>query len=164
MPGEDGKAPAPAGSSSSSSSGAGSPQDDASSSSSSSSDSHDSSNAAPDAAPDATSGQPKLTDKGSHGSHGRKGHHAQTDSDRVDEDLSVSHFYLQSGNPMGAYLRAQDAVKTQPDYAVGHYALGEAAAKLGHRDEAEAEFKQYLKLDPGGEKAKDAEKELAKLH
>ncbi len=159
MPGADGKPTAPAGSSGSPQP-SNQPQDDAPGSSSSSSSSSSSDHANSDSASGDNDTQPKLIDKGS---HGRRSHHGQSDSDRVDEDLSVSHFYLQSGNLMGAYLRAQDAVKTQPDYARGHYALGEAAEKLGHRDEAKAEFKQYLKLEPDGEKAKSAEKELKKL-
>jgi len=88
---------------------------------------------------------------------------AQTDTERVDEDLSVAHYYLQSGNTMGAYLRAQDAVKTQPDYPAGHFVLAEAARKLKKNDEATTEYKAYLKLEPDGDEAKSAEKALAEL-
>jgi len=88
---------------------------------------------------------------------------SQTDDQRVDEDLSVAHYYLQSGNMMGAYLRAQDAVKTQPEYAAGHFTLAEAAQKLKKNDEAIAEYKAYLKLEPDGDEAKSAEKALEGL-
>jgi hypothetical protein len=87
----------------------------------------------------------------------------QTDTERVDEDLSIAKFYGQSGNKMGAYLRAKDAVKTQPDYPEAHFVLGEAARRLGKNDEALAEFTTYLKLAPDGERAKAAEKALEGL-
>jgi len=64
---------------------------------------------------------------------------------------------------MGSYLRAQDAVKTQPDYPAGHFALAEAARRLKKNDEAAAEYKAYLKLEPDGDDAKSAEKALAEL-
>jgi Tfp pilus assembly protein PilF len=88
----------------------------------------------------------------------------QTANERVDEDLSVSHFYIQSGDFQGAYLRAQDAVKTQPDYALAHFSLAEAAEKLNKNSEAVQEFQTYLKLEPDGKKAKAAEKALEKLN
>ena len=81
----------------------------------------------------------------------------------MDEDLSIAKFYGQSGNYMGAYLRAKDAVKTQPDYAEGHFALGEAAKRLKKKDEAVTEFQAYLKLSPDGDQAKAAEKALDEL-
>lgn len=107
--------------------------------------------------------KPKLTDKGSEGKRSKKVVKPQTDTERVDDDLSVARFYGQSGNYMGAYLRAKDAVKTQPDFAEGHFALGEAAKRLKKKDEAVAEFQTYLKLSPDGEKAKTAEKALEEL-
>jgi Tfp pilus assembly protein PilF len=88
----------------------------------------------------------------------------QTDSERVDEDLSIAHFYIQSGNLSGAYLRAQDAVKIQPDYALAHFSLGEAAMKLKKNAEAVKEFQTYLKLEPDGKQAKAAEKALDQLN
>jgi hypothetical protein len=150
--------------------GASKPGDDASSSSSSSSD-------VPDAAPGKPSGSasaknpdddddddpPKLRDKGSSGRRTLKVIKPQSDDDRVDEDLSVAKFYAQSGNSMGAYMRAKDAVKLQPEYPPGHFALAEAAKKLNKKDEAVVEFQAYLKLAPDGEKAKAAEKALAEL-
>jgi hypothetical protein len=84
----------------------------------------------------------------------------QTDTARVDEDLSIAKYYGQTGNKMGAYLRAKDAVKIQPEYPEAHYILGEAARRLGKNDEALAEFTTYLKLSPDGERAKAAEKAL----
>ena len=88
----------------------------------------------------------------------------QTDTERVDEDLNIAHFYLQSGNMMGAYLRSQDAVKLQPDYALAHFSLAEAARKLGKNAEAVQEYQRYLKLEPDGKQSKAAEKALAELN
>lgn len=107
--------------------------------------------------------KPKLTDKGSEGTRSNKVNKPQTDTARVDEDLSVAKFYGQSGNYMGAYLRAKDAVRTQPEYPDGHFALGEAARRLNKNDEAAAEFREYLKLSPDGVRAKAAEKALDEL-
>ena len=87
----------------------------------------------------------------------------QTDDERVDEDLRVSKFYLNDENYQGAYLRAKDAVQVQPDYSATHFALAEVAQKMKKKDEAIAEYQAYLKLDPDGEKAKDAKKALADL-
>lgn len=87
----------------------------------------------------------------------------QTDDERVDEDLRVSKFYLNDENYQGAYLRAKDAVKVQPEYSATHFALAEVAQKMKKNDEAIAEYQAYLKLDPDGEKAKAAKKALAEL-
>jgi len=148
--------------------------EDASSSSSSGSSSSSSSEDDASAAPgtrshpknpddDDDDDPPKLTDKGSTGRRVLKVVKPQSDDERVDEDLSIAKYYGQSGNYMGAYLRAKDAVKTQPEYAEGHFALGEAAKRLKKKDEAAAEFQTYLKLSPDGEKAKAAEKALEEL-
>ena len=107
--------------------------------------------------------KPKLADKGSSGRRTLKVVKPQSDTARVDEDLSVAKFYGQSGNYMGAYMRAKDAVKTQPEYPDGHFALGEAAKRLKKKDEAVAEFQAYLKLAPDGQQAKAAEKALDEL-
>jgi hypothetical protein len=109
-------------------------------------------------------GPPKLSDKGSEGKLTQKTVKPQTDSERVDEDLRVAKFYGQSGNPMGAYLRAKDAVKTEPDLPEARFVMGEAANRLNKKDEAKAEFGEYLRLAPDGEHARAAEKNLSKLN
>ncbi len=137
------------------------PWDDSSSSSSSSSRGDDPSADAPDdpAAvskgdpPEGTSVHRKLP----------KVQRVQTDDERVDEDLRVAKFYMRDDNLPGAYLRAKDAVKVQPDYSAGHFALGEIAQKMKKKDEAVAEYQTYLKLDPAGEKAKAARLALEQL-
>jgi tetratricopeptide (TPR) repeat protein len=137
------------------------PGDDSSSSSSSSSSGDDVDPAHPDDPafkgdnpPEGTSVHRKLP----------KPKHIQSDDERVDEDLSVAKFYMRDENYQGAYLRAQDAVKIQPDYSATHFALAQIAEKMKKKDEAIAEYETYLKLDPDGEKAKDAKKALAELN
>jgi hypothetical protein len=135
------------------------PGDDSSSSSSSSRSSTDADNPADVG--------PPLKDEGTEGTstHRKlpKVRKVQTDDERVDEDLNVAKFYMGDENFQGAYLRSKDAVQVQPDYSNAHFALAVAAQKLKKKDEAIAEFKAYLKLDPSGEKSKEAQKALAEL-
>jgi hypothetical protein len=141
---------------------------DAGSSSSSSSSSGD---ANPDGGPNPADGKPGLKDEGTTGESARSrrrrlrpmAQKTLSDDERVDEDLSVAHFYQQSGNLMGAYLRSKDAVKTEPNEPDGHLALAEVAQKMGKKDEAVAEYTAYLKLDPDGDGAKAAKKALEKM-
>ena len=87
----------------------------------------------------------------------------QTPEEREAEDLDIAHYYTQTGDVKGAYLRSQDAVKTAPDDPDAHFALAEAALKMNKRDEAVAEYNACLKLDPTDKEAKAARKELARL-
>jgi tetratricopeptide (TPR) repeat protein len=123
--------------------------------------------------PGAGAADPALTDKGSEGTPtpGRHilhrvnpvGTKLQSSDERESEDLDVAHFYMQSGDLKGAYLRGQDAVKIAPDDPGAHYLLAETARKLNKRDEAIAEYNACLKLDPPEKQAKDARKALAAL-
>jgi len=128
------------------------------------------------ATPDASAGdEPALKDKGSEGTTTTPGRHLlhrvnpaatklQTADERVAEDLDTAHFYTQTGNLQGAYLRTKDAVKTAPDDADAHFALAEIAMKLNKRDEAIAEYNACLKLDPTAKQIKEAHKALARLN
>ncbi len=87
----------------------------------------------------------------------------QTPDERVDEDITVAKFYLNRGSYMAAYLRSKDAVKTEPNYAETHFSLAQAAEKMKKTDEAKAEYNAYLKLSPGGDNAKTAQKALEAL-
>ncbi len=87
----------------------------------------------------------------------------QSDDERVDEDLNVAKFYYRDENYQGAYLRAKDAINVQPDYSTPHFVLAQIAEKMKKKDEAIAEYQAYLKLDPEGEKAKEARRALAEL-
>jgi hypothetical protein len=119
--------------------------------------------------------QPPLNDKGSDGEAQPPGRHIlhrvnpigtklQTDDEREAEDLDIAHYYTQTGDLQGAYLRSQDAVKTEPDDPDAHFALAEIARKLNKRDQAIAEYKTCLKLDPLPQEASAARKALARLN
>jgi hypothetical protein len=140
------------------------------SSSSSSSSSSDGDDATP-ADPNAT---PELKDKGSEGAPAVPGRHIlhrvnppgtklQSNDEREQEDLDVAHYYTQTGDLQGAYLRSQDAVKTAPDDPDAHFALAEIALKLNKKDEAIAEYSACMKLDPTEKELKDSRKALARL-
>lgn len=153
------------------------PGDPAADSSSSSSSSSSSDDTAPDpaAAPTpATPAQPGLSDKGSEGAAQPPGRHIlhrvnpigtklETDDERETEDLDIAHFYTQTGDLQGAYLRSQDAVKIAPGDPDAHFALAEAARKLNKRDQAIAEYSACLKFDPSDKEAAASRKELARL-
>lgn len=135
------------------------PPADADSSSSSSSSSDD---AGQPAAPIG----PPLHDEGSEGKstrHRIRAEKAQTDDQRVDEDLRIAKFYTDSGNLRGAYLRAKDAVKIQPDYSETRFVLAQIAQKMKKKNEAIAEYKAYLSVDPNGERKEAVVKALAEL-
>ena len=166
FPGEDEKGAAARGTSGAG--GGGEAGSSSSSSSSGSSSGDDAASAGPDGTPDGAG----LQDKGSEGTPGRHllhrvnpvGTKLQSADQREAEDLSVAKFYSDSGDLQGAYLRSQDAVKTAPDDPDAHFALAEAALKLNKRDEAIAEYKACLKLDPVDKEAKEARKALERLN
>ena len=139
---------------------------------SSSSSSSSSSGEAADGPPDASDDSGPLADAGSSGDSTRPGHsrrrklpkvEAQTPESRAAEDLKVAEFYQNDGNYLGAYLRAKDAVENQPDDPNSHFALAEAAFKLGKRDEAREHYTQVLKLDPIPKQLKASQKALEEL-
>ena len=53
--------------------------------------------------------------------------------------------------------------RPSPDDPAAHFALAESARRLSKRDEAIAEYKLYLKLDPEGEKVRVSQEALATL-
>jgi Tfp pilus assembly protein PilF len=115
-----------------------------------------------------------LKDEGSEGAAAPAGRHLlhrvnpvgtklQTIDEREQEDLDVAHFYIQTGDLQGAYLRSQDAVKVAPDDSDAHFALAEIALKLNKRDQAIAEYTECLKYDPTAKESREARKALAHL-
>jgi hypothetical protein len=87
----------------------------------------------------------------------------QTPSEREQEDLSVAAFYQDDANYKGAYVRAQDAVSIAGDDPDAHFALAEAARRLGKLDEAETQYKKCLTLDPVPKEKRAAEKALKEM-
>jgi Tfp pilus assembly protein PilF len=83
--------------------------------------------------------------------------------EREAEDLKVASFYMDDKNYRGAYLRAADAVAAAENDADAHFALAEAARRLGKLDEAEVHYKKCLTLDPVPKVKKSAEKALKEM-
>lgn len=144
--------------------------DSSSSNSSSSSSSGGFGDASPDSADDSAN---PLADKGSTGDKTSRVPiprrkklpkvAPETPESRAAEDLSVAEFYQNDGNYKAAYDRAKDAVQYQPDDPYGHFALAEAARKLGKFDEAKTEYEAVLKLDPIPKQMKDSKRALAEM-
>jgi hypothetical protein len=87
----------------------------------------------------------------------------ETPTQREQEDLDVAAFYQGDANYKGAYDRALDAVKIAADDPDAHFALAEAARRLGKLDEAETQYKKCLTLDPVPKERKAAEKALKEM-
>jgi hypothetical protein len=87
----------------------------------------------------------------------------QTADQRETEDLKIAAFYQDDGNFRGAYERATDAVSLAADDADAHFALAEAARRLGKLDEALTHYKKCLTLDPVDKTRKAAEKALKQM-
>ena len=77
--------------------------------------------------------------------------------------MTVADFYQNDGNYKGAYDRAKDAVQYQPNDPYTHFALAEAARKLGKFDEAKTEYEVVLKLDPIPKQMKETKRALAEM-
>lgn len=87
----------------------------------------------------------------------------QSDEDRESEDLTVAKFYRDSGDFQAAYLRIKDALKLQPTDPEAHFELAEIAQRLNKKDEAIAQYRAYLQLEPDGDRVKAAHKALGAL-
>jgi hypothetical protein len=87
----------------------------------------------------------------------------ETPESRAANDLTVADFYQNDGNYKGAYDRAKDAVQYQPDDPYAHFALAQAARKLGKLDEAKSEYAAVLKLDPIPKQEKETKRALAEM-
>jgi len=55
----------------------------------------------------------------------------------------------------------REAMQYQPDNAKAHINLGQALAALGQRDEAIAQFKEALRLNPNEREAREQLNKLA---
>lgn len=126
------------------------------------------------AAPATNPPQPAVPDSGGYSSSkdtgpdaapelhdlGPGGQTQQVDVERAAKDKQVAAFYERDWNYHGAYLRYKDAVLYSPNDADAHFGLAEMARKLNKKDEALREYEAYLKLEPKGHRAHEAEKAL----
>jgi hypothetical protein len=147
-------------------------QDAGSSGSSSAPDSGSSSSSSSSSSSDSSSGEGPLAgddDPAAAAAAARKARRrlpkvdTQTPDQREQEDLDVAAFYQGLSNYKGAYERAVDAVSIAADDPDAHFALAEAARRLGKLDEAEANYKKCLTLDPVPKIRKAAEKALKEM-
>ena len=113
------------------------------------------------AAPDAPVKASALRDLGSRGDTSAA--RTRLEQTRVADDLKVGAYYLQTGNTQGAYLRFKDAADHAPDEPDARFGLAESASKLNKRDEAVLNYREYLRLDTGGDHDKAARKALNRL-
>jgi Tfp pilus assembly protein PilF len=102
-----------------------------------------------------------LKDLGSRGDMSAA--HAKLEQTRFQDDLKVGKFYLQDGNPQGAYLRYKDAVDHVPDDPDALFGLAQAADKLKKKDEAILNYRETIKADPGGDHDRAARAALKDL-
>ena len=87
----------------------------------------------------------------------------QSPSEREEEDVRVAGFYQNDGNFKGAYDRAKDAVTLDGGDPDARFALAEAARRLGKLDEAQANYRKCLELDPVPKVRKVAERALKEM-
>lgn len=85
------------------------------------------------------------------------------DPARAKKDDQVANFYLQTGDYRGAYLRYQDALRSEPTDVDAIFGIAESARALKLTDEAERNYKLYLDIVPDGKRAKQAVKALHSL-
>ncbi|HEV2272579.1 MAG TPA: tetratricopeptide repeat protein [Acidobacteriaceae bacterium] len=88
---------------------------------------------------------------------------APLDPPRSKQDTQVGDFYLGQGNWQGAYLRYQDAIKSDPGNLNAVFGMAEAARQLGKFNEATRNYAMYLAVSPDGPKAKRALKALKEM-
>lgn len=79
------------------------------------------------------------------------------------KEIEVGNFYLDQGNWKGALARFQSAYKIAPDDADAAFGLAEAERHLDLNNEAILHYQAVLALDPEGNHAKAARKQLRKL-
>ena len=113
------------------------------------------------ASPDAPVKSSALKDLGSRGDLSAS--RAKLEQTRVADDLKIGKYYLQDGNTQGAYLRYKDAAEHAPEEPDARFGLAESANKLNKHDEAVLNYREYLRLDAGGDHDKAARSALSKL-
>lgn len=79
---------------------------------------------------------------------------------RAKKDVEVGNFYLSTGEDKGAYARFADAGKMDPTNLDAIFGLAEAARHLQRTEEAIANYKLFLDIEPAGSRAKLARKAL----
>ncbi len=84
-------------------------------------------------------------------------------SKMAEEDVAIGKMYMQSENYRGAYIRYKEALTLDPESVDAAFGIAETARKMNQPQEAIANYKLCLDLDPGGPRAKASRKALSQL-
>jgi tetratricopeptide (TPR) repeat protein len=79
------------------------------------------------------------------------------------EDVAIGKMYMQSENYKGAYIRYKEALTLDPESVDAAFGVAETARKMNQTQEAIANYKLCLELDPGGPRSKASRKALSQL-
>ena len=79
------------------------------------------------------------------------------------KDLKIGDFYSKKGNHRAAAARYLEATRWNPMFGDAYWKLAEAREKMDQPAEALDAYKKYLEAEPGGKKAKAAQKRIAEL-
>ena len=85
--------------------------------------------------------------------------YAQAQAMRPDDPsvyVNLSYVYQQLGETQAAWSMIQTAIEKDPAYPLAHYRAGEMFLAQDNKVEAEAAFKDYLRLEPGSRLATEA--------
>lgn len=82
---------------------------------------------------------------------------------RAKKELDTGMFYWHKGSYRAAAGRFLEATRWNPGWAEAYFKLGEAQAKLRHKDDAKKSFAKVVQLDPQSKEAKEAKKQIEKL-
>jgi tetratricopeptide (TPR) repeat protein len=77
-----------------------------------------------------------------------------------DRNIKVGNFYWHKGDYRAALQRYERATKYNPNSADAFFKVGEAEAKLKHKDAAKAAFQRVIQLAPDSKAAHEARKKL----
>jgi tetratricopeptide (TPR) repeat protein len=79
------------------------------------------------------------------------------------EDVAIGKMYMQSENYKGAYIRYKEALTLDPESVDAAFGVAETARKMNQTQEAIANYKLCLDLDPSGPRSKASRKALSQL-
>ena len=82
---------------------------------------------------------------------------------RAKKEYDVGMYYLHKSSYRGAVQRLMKATCWNPGWEEAYLKLGEAEAKLKHKDEARKAFQKVIELAPDSKEAKEAKKLSSRL-
>jgi tetratricopeptide (TPR) repeat protein len=82
---------------------------------------------------------------------------------RARKELDTGMFYYRKKSYRAAVMRFVEATRWNPGYTEAYLKLGEAQAKLKHKDDAKKSLTKVVQLEPDSKEAKEAKKLIAQL-